>query len=397
MKDNRHQSGSICRAAAGWIDGHAVPASPSAPAIAVNRHSLQLLRGLAAWLPAPLRVDARERSRAVLGSTLGILLTGVLSRWVASRFGIDPWLAAPLGASAVLVFAVPSSPLAQPWSVIGGNTVSALVGLVCATAIGDPAMAGSVAVGSAIAVMFVLRCLHPPGGATALLAVLTHTADPRFALLPILLNSALLVSAGTLFNSLTGRRYPHTQQPPQPVAGAGSRFTAGDLDAALAHYNQVLDVSRDDLEELLHLAEAAAYRRNLGELRCRDIMSSPAVSVSRNLPLEQAWTLMRSRRIKALPVVDGAGHIVGIATLADFVRHMLASDTREPDGRVTIGQVMTRRVRVAGIDQHVIELLPLFSEGGHHHLPVVDAAHALVGMITQSDLVRALHRAVQPG
>lgn len=377
-----------------------MPASPSAPAIAVNRHSLQLLRGLAAWLPAPLRVDARERSRAVLGSTLGILLTGVLSRWVASRFGIDPWLAAPLGASAVLVFAVPSSPLAQPWSVIGGNTVSALVGLVCAAVIGDPAVAGSVAVGSAIAVMFVLRCLHPPGGATALLAVLTHTADPRFALLPILLNSALLVSAGTLFNRLTGRRYPHAPhaaQPTAPQAGAGSRFTASDLDTALAHYNQVLDVSRDDLEELLHRAEAAAYRRNLGELRCRDIMSSPPISVSRSLPLEQAWTLMRSRQIKALPVVDGAGHIVGIATLADFVRHMLASDTREPDGRVTIGQVMTRRVRVAGIDQHVIELLPLFSEGGHHHLPVVDSAHALVGMITQSDLVRALHRAVQPG
>ena len=74
-----------------------------------------------------------------------------------------------------------------------------------------------------------------------------------------------------------------------------------------------------------------------------------------------------------------------------------ASDGREPDHRVTIGQVMTRRVRVAGIDQHVIELLPLFSEGGHHHLPVVDAAHTLVGMITQSDLVRAMHRAVRPG
>ena len=158
MKHNSHQSGSICRVGSGRAARRAAPAPPC-PATAVTRTAVVVLRWLAAWLPGPLRVDARERSRAVLGSAVGILLTGVLSRWVASRFGIDPWLAAPLGASAVLVFAVPSSPLAQPWAVIGGNTVSALVGLVCATAIGDPAVAGAVAVGSAIAVMFVLRCL----------------------------------------------------------------------------------------------------------------------------------------------------------------------------------------------------------------------------------------------
>ncbi|OYU74531.1 MAG: hypothetical protein CFE32_17470 [Alphaproteobacteria bacterium PA3] len=57
---------------------------------------------------------------------------------------------------------------------------------------------------------------------------------------------------------------------------------------------------------------------------------------------------------------------------------------------------MSRRVRVASADLHVIELLPLFSEGGHHHLPIVDAERRLVGIVTQSDLVRALHRAVKP-
>ena len=61
-----------------------------------------------------------------------------------------------------------------------------------------------------------------------------------------------------------------------------------------------------------------------------------------------------------------------------------------------VGAIMTRRVRVASEQLHVIELLPLFSEGGHHHLPVVDAQQHLVGILTQSDLVRALHRAVRP-
>jgi CBS domain-containing membrane protein len=355
------------------------------------------LRWLAALVPATLRVDARERWRAALGAALGLLVTGLASRWIGAQLGLAPWLAAPLGASAVLVFAVPASPLAQPWSMIGGNTVSVFIGMACASLIPDTALAAALAVAAAIAAMFLLRCLHPPGGATALLAVLAHTQDPRFALLPIFLNSVLLVSVGALYNSLTGRRYPHVQTAPAaPQGAAGSRFTAGDLDAALAHYNQVLDVSRDDLEALLHHAEAAAYRRNLGELRCRDVMSREPLTVSHDTPVGAAWTRMRARNVKALPVIDRSNNLVGIVTLADFVRAMVPEATRPGALPQRIGEIMTRRVRVASEDLHVIELLPLFSEGGHHHLPVVDAQQQLVGILTQSDLVRALHRAVRP-
>ena len=364
----------------------------------MNRATTRALRAVWAWLPAALRVDARERWRAVAGATLGLLVAALASRWVGTQLAISPWLAAPLGASAVLVFAVPASPLAQPWSVIGGNTLSALVGLACARLLPDTALAAAAAVGAAIALMFLLRCLHPPGGATALLAVLTHATDWRFALLPVLLNSVLLVIVGVAYNTLTGRRYPHVQlgpaAPPSPRPGA--RFSPADLDAALAHYNQVLDVSRDDLEALLHFAESAAYQRNLGELRCRDVMSRDPLTVSHDTPVVTGWTMMRERAVKALPVVDKSHHVIGIVTLADFVRALVGDDSapRAAPGRV--GDIMTRRVRVASEDRHVIELLPLFSEGGHHHLPVVDAQQHLVGILTQSDVVRALHRAVRP-
>ncbi len=364
----------------------------------MNRAAARALRSFAAWLPAVFRVDARERWRAVGGASLGLLVAALGSRWVGAQLAIPTWLAAPLGASAVLVFAVPASPLAQPWAVIGGNTLSALVGLACARLLPDTALAAAAAVGAAIALMFLLRCLHPPGGATALLAVLLHATDWRFALLPVLLNSALLVLVGVAYNSATGRRYPHVQLPPPPAPGPpdGARFTSADLDAALAHYNQVLDVSRDDLEELLHHAESAAYQRNLGELRCRDIMSREPLTASHDTPVVAAWVLMRERAVKALPVVDRSHHVIGIVTLADFVRALVGDDStpRATPGRV--GDIMTRRVRVASEDLHVIELLPLFSKGGHHHLPVVDAQQHLVGILTQSDLVRALHRAVRP-
>ncbi len=83
-----------------------------------------------------------------------------------------PALVAPMGASAVLLFAVPSSPLAQPWSILGGNIAAALVGVTTALLITDPFLASAVAIGVAIAAMMTLRCLHPPSGAIALTAVL---------------------------------------------------------------------------------------------------------------------------------------------------------------------------------------------------------------------------------
>ncbi len=372
-------------------------------------------RWLRGFRPQRMRVDARERLRACAGAAFGILVAALGSRALAPD-GSAAWLIAPMGASAVLVFAVPASPLAQPWSVLGGNTVSALIGTACALAVADPALAAPLAVGLAIAAMMALRCLHPPGGATALLAVLAHETAWRFAAFPVLADSALLVAAGLAYNNLTGRRYPHAVAAPAaaPAAGApASRFTAADLDAALAHYNQVLDVSRDDLEALLHHAEAAAYRRSLGALRCRDVMARDVATVEYGTPLDEAWALLRARRVKALPVVDRAGRVAGIVTQADFLRHagidvrdglvprlrafVRRTDRVHADKPEAVGQIMTRQVRVASADRPLIELVPLFSEQGHHHIPVIDAERRLVGILTQSDLVRALYRAAGAG
>lgn len=369
-------------------------------------------RFLAAFWPAPVRVDAHERWRSVAGAGLGILFTALVSRWWAGANALGPWLVAPLGASAVLVFALPASPMAQPWSVVGGNTLSALVGAACAMLVPDPAWAAALAVAAAIALMFALRCLHPPGGATALLTSL-GAAGFHFAVFPMFVNSLLLVVAGVVYNSLSGRRYPHAQvRASHEPAAAPARFSAADLDAALAHYNQVLDVSRDDLEELLHHAESAAYQRNFGSLRCGDIMTPEPIAVSFGTPLREAWALMRQHRIKALPVVDRARRIVGIVTVSDFMRHaeldrhegigerlralMRRSGAVHSDKPEVVGQLMTREVRVASVNRHVSELVPLFSEGGHHHIPIIDTERRLAGIITESDLVRALHRVARP-
>ena len=368
---------------------------------------------LRAWLPGRTRVNARERLRAVGGAALGLLLAGLVCRALAGPdfFGGNGWLIAPLGASAVLVFAVPASPLAQPWAVVGGNTLAALVGIACARWLPDPAWAGAIATALAIGVMFALRCLHPPGGAMALLAVLTHTTNFSFVLFPALANSALLVLAGVAYNSLTGRRYPHMQTPPA-APPADAHFSTADVDAVLARYNQVLDISRDDLEVLIRDTEAESFRRRLGTLRCADIMSPDPVAVEFGTPLQEAWALMQQRRIKALPVVDRSRRVVGILTQADFFRHIDLAHHEGLGSRLrgfiratasvisnkpeVVGQIMTRQVRVSSDDRPALELVPLFSENGHRHIPIIDSELRLAGMITQSDFVRALYRAVRP-
>ena len=171
-----------------------------------------------------------------------------------------PLVVAPLGASAVLVFTVPSSPMAQPWPVIGGNIVSTMIGVVIYQAIPNMELAASIAVGAAILIMSLLRCLHPPGGASALTAVIgsdaIHTAGFGFALLPVGINSVTLVMVGLLFHRLTSHSYPHR---PLPAPDAGLHLA--DIDAALEDMHEIFDISREDLDALLSRAEMHAAKR----------------------------------------------------------------------------------------------------------------------------------------
>jgi len=205
--------------------------------------------------------------------------------------------------------------------VVGGNTLSALVGMACWQLLGSTPWAAALAVSLAVGLMFGLRCLHPPGGACALLMVLAGIGDPLFALQPVLLNSLLLALAGVAYNRATRRPYPQ-RSVALPKADEMRRrsFTDADLDAVLARYNQVVDIGRDDLHMLLEQAQVQAWRRRLGQVRCADVMSAAPVSVRFGTPLHEAWALLRQQRIKSLPVVDGAQRVIGIVTLADFMR-----------------------------------------------------------------------------
>ena len=173
---------------------------------------------LRACCPAALPMGPRELWLGSLGIGLGLWLTGWLSRQALGE--MDPWLIAPMGASAVLLFLLPASPLAQPWAILGGNLVSALIGVSCAQLLGHSVAVAALAGALAAAAMLALRCLHPPGGAVALTAVLgspsVQLLGYGFAFWPVGINSAFMLLVALLFNNLSGHRYPHR-------GGAGGR------------------------------------------------------------------------------------------------------------------------------------------------------------------------------
>ncbi|WP_395393223.1 HPP family protein [Novosphingobium sp. BL-8A] len=188
--------------------------------------------------------------RAALGALFGIAMAGALTRLLEGGYDPTlPFLVAPLGASAVLVFAVPASPLAQPWPVIGGDLLSAVVGIAVGKLVGDPWLAGSLAVGLAIAVMMATRCLHPPGGACALLCALGATGTPAWGwahLLPFAINVVTLCAVGWLYNNATDHPWPH--RVPPVAHKPGEPYTREDIEALLAEWDETLDVDPDDLD-----------------------------------------------------------------------------------------------------------------------------------------------------
>lgn len=289
---------------------------------------------LTRYIPEAIEISFREQARSLVGAALGIFLTGLCSRFVIGTEADYPWLVAPIGASALLLFTVPSSPLAQPWSLIGGNIISALVGIGCAKMITVPVAAASIAVAAAMAAMFLLRCLHPPGAALALGAALGGPGLAERAcqlvLAPVIVNTTILLATAIVYNKMCGRHYPrlagdyrkhHRSADIARTTRAG--FVPADIDFALKQHRQALDISRSDVEELLLHTEMHAFQPQFGELRCADIMTT---------------------------------------------------------------------VKTAGSNQPVAGLVSLFLETGLHHLPVIDANQRLVGMVSQSDLIAALYR-----
>ena len=203
-----------------------------------------------------------EKIISAIGGCVGIFLVYTLSNWLVGAEAAV-FIIPSMGASAVLLFAIPHSPLSQPWNVFGGHIISATVGVLCAQFIPLESIAVAASVGLAIAAMYYARCIHPPGGATALTAVIggaqIDALGFEYIFTPVLVNTLAILIMALLFNYLfKWRRYPSyltlkDKKPTSPVEVYGP-IDHADLVYALSEIDSFIDVTEEDLLRIYKLA-----------------------------------------------------------------------------------------------------------------------------------------------
>ncbi len=361
-----------------------------------------------------------ERWRASAGALLGMGLCAVFLH-AMSGTGSGHWMLVPLAGTLVILYVQPHSPVAQPWPVIGSYLFGTLVGFACAQGVGSPQLAAALAMAASIWLMQRFHCIHPPGAAMALLIVLDGPQSP-VAMLALSLQVSLNVVVGLLSTLLVSnlvlrRPYPYSV----PAASKGAHNTTddapmrriglvhADLASAIQAVDTFVDVQEEELLQIYNLAVDHAFGRHVA-LTCADIMSRDVVTVQFDTDLEVAWNQLRLHKIKSLPVVDPFGHLIGITTVADFLRQMddtsaagmavrlqgLLRRTPGPTSQKAevVGQIMTSGVFSATPETPIATLVAKMTDQGLPHIPIVDAKRKVVGIVTQSDMLAALYKRV---
>lgn len=359
-----------------------------------------------------------EALRAGIGALIGLGVAGllVLSPSVDLQLGL--YLIAPFGASSVLLFAVPNSPLAQPWSAVVGNTLAALVGVAVVLLVDDPALRIALSVSLSIVVLSLARAVHPPAGAVAMTAAMNpdaiHELGFRFALAPVAVGSTLLVAVAIVYAHLTGRRYPfrhyddesahHTADHPA-VERLG--LTEEELTEILRRYRQSLNLGVEDLARLIGAAEMQAASHQADPLTAADIMSCDLVTVHPDTPLSEVADLFRLHAFTSLPVVDDNDRFLGVIFQLHLIRRaredalrlklgFAAAMARLIDPRrstpVRAGDIMSTMTPRVAPTTPVGALLPLLAENESDAVPVMTQDRTIVGIVTQTDLIAALAR-----
>lgn len=360
-----------------------------------------------AWLsrltilgPAIAAIPLADSARSGLGALIGLALVAGAAALIPAGPGSAGLLIAPFGATAVLVFAAPNSPLAQPWSAIVGNTVSALVAIAVTSALPGHALGAPLSVGLAVLAMALCRATHPPGGAVALtvalIAAQSGPVGPWFALVPVALGTAILVCAASLHARLTGRRYPFRQfgeananRTHDRAASERLGLSERELSEILVRYRQSQNVGVEDLARLIAAVELQAAANRSVVQSVAEIMSRDLVTVGPRAGLAEVLGIFARHGFTSLPVVEDGDRFLGVIFQLHLVRHLAAAGLDE--AAATAGDIMLSRVPTVAPSAPVAALLPHLALHGTDAVPVLDGAR-IVGIVTQTDLVAALAR-----
>ncbi|MDR6264525.1 HPP family protein [Roseobacter sp. N2S] len=378
------------------------------------RHTInwtQWVRGLG---PAISAIPVGESLRAGIGALIGLGAAGLLVLTFADpQHGLI--LIAPFGASAVLLFGVPNSPLAQPWAALVGNTVSAVVGVTVSLLVPDPTLSVALAVALSMVAMMLTRAVHPPGGAVAMTAALNpalvQDMGYHFALLPVAAGTALLVLAAVIYAQLTGRHYPFRHFDDENTSGTTDApamerlgLSEDDLNDILQRYRQSLNLGVEDLARLIGAAQLQAASHRRGPISAADIMSRDLVTVGAETKLSDVADLFRQHGFTTLPVIGKDDSYLGVIfqihlirraredalrgnrRFSSALRRLMTADGASP---VRAGQIMAVTTPCVSPDTPLAALLPILAEGSCDAVPVLESGR-IVGIVTRNDLIAAL-------
>lgn len=359
------------------------------------------------FIPPAGNLTFKERFISITSSFFCIVIVVTISAHLAPN---SPVLLASMGASVVILLFAPLSPFAQPWSFFCGHLISAIAGMTCALYVTPFWLACAFAVSTSIFAMLFLRCLHPPGAATALVPVIGGTTfieiGYNFILTPVLINIFVMLIMVIIINrGCLKRDYPQSFKPIIPVSE--TRLSQQDVQQALKKGGEFIDINVTKLHELLLSAEQQKLERLHGEITCADIMSKDIVVIEYGDEVEIVWQKMHNEKLKAIPVVDKANRIIGIVTWADFFKFVEMSPyisfqekfltfiRRTPDVTTkkteVVGHIMNKHVTVLYETTPITDLIQLFSTQKHQQIPIVNDENRLVGMVFQTDLITALN------
>ncbi len=359
------------------------------------------------FIPPAGNLTFKDRVISVVASFLSILAVAICTAYFTFN---SPVLLASMGASIVILVFVPLSPFAQPWSFVIGQIASAFVGVTCALYVTPLELASALAVSVSILAMLFLRCLHPPGAATALVPVIGGETfielGYKFVLTPVLINVFVMLIMVIIVNRRCLKRdYPQSFKP--IISTNETRLSQQDVQQALKKGGEFIDVNVNQLHELLLSAEQHKLKRLRRETTCADIMTKEVPTVEYGDEVEMAWQKIHHEKLKAMPVVDKANRIIGIVTWADFFKFVeispyvnfqekfLSFIRRTPDVTTNkpevVGHIMNKNVTILHETAPVTDLIYLFSSQKHQQIPIISDENRLVGMVFQSDLITALN------
>jgi CBS domain-containing membrane protein len=367
----------------------------------------------------PVNLSIKAKLLSLLACFCTIFFIALITKIVSPWPGY-PMIVASMGASAIILFFIPSSPLAQPWPFVGGQLISAVVGMACALNIAETSTAAATAVGGSIFLMLIMRCLHPPAAATSLTPIMAGESltslGYSFIIVPVAINVLTMLCLAIIINRwVMKRNYPsplsikkvvnqrHRIIEPSHQVG----FTEQDLSLALEKNDVFIDMTHAALSKLLTQVEMNTFQRIRGTITCADIMIKDVVSVEFGTEVEQAWEIMRKNKLKAMPVLDNAQRVIGIVTWNDFFKciDLNAYDSFQNKfrnfirrtARVTaskpeaIGLIMTTSVVTLPGSTHITDLIPLMSSKGIRQIPITNSENRLSGMVYQANLIAALY------